>query len=170
MNEQFLEISIRQGQLADLQELQKLFVDTVTTICKTDYDKDQIEAWVSDTKNNANRQRWQDTLTKQFVLVAQHDNKIVGFATLDNGNYIDFLYVHKDYQRQGIANRLYADIENEAKRQRQTILASDVSKTARPFFERQKFKVVAEQALNKKSVILTNYKMTKTLDIKYPNR
>lgn len=167
MKEQLLEISIRQGQLNDLSELQKLFVDTITTICKTNYDNDQIEAWVSDTKSNANRQRWQDTLTKQFVLVAQHDNKIVGFATLDNGNHIDFLYVHKDYQRQGIANKLYAGIEIEAKRQRQKKLTSDVSKTARPFFEKQNFLVVKEQVVNRKNVNLTNYKMTKTLDLKY---
>lgn len=169
MNRRFFEIAIRKGQLDDLPELKKLFVDTVTVICKTDYGNNQIEAWVSDTKNNLNRQRWQNTLKNQFVLVAQHDNKIVGFATLDNGNYIDFLYVHKDYQRQGIADRLYTDIEKEAKRQQQTILASDVSKTARPFFEKQKFKIIAEQIVNKKGVNLTNYKMTKTLEI-YPNR
>lgn len=81
---------IREGQLDDLSELQKLFVDTVTAICKTDYDNDQIEAWISDTKNNESRERWQNVLTKQFVLVAQHENKIVGFATLDKGSYIDF--------------------------------------------------------------------------------
>lgn len=159
---------IREGQLDDLSELQKLFVDTVTAICKTDYDNDQIEAWISDTKNNESRERWQNVLTKQFVLVAQHENKIVGFATLDKGSYIDFFYVHKDYQRQGIANKLYTDIENESKRQQQTILTSDVSKTARPFFEKQGFKVIAEQIVNKKDINLINYKMKKTLD-EHPN-
>lgn len=162
--------TIRQGTLNDLTELQKLFVDTITEVCKADYDNEQIEAWTSDTKNNTNEQRWQDILTKQFVLVAQLDNNIVGFATLDNGNYVDLFYVHKDYQRQGIANKLYADIEAEAKRQRQTILTSDVSETARPFFEKQNFLVVKTQVVNRKNVNLTNYKMTKNLDTKYPNR
>lgn len=155
---------IRKGRIDDLPQLQKLFVDTVTTICKTDYNNDQIEAWTSDTKNNTKGQRWLDIMSNQFVLVAQQAEKIIGFATLDSGQFIDLLYVHKDYQRQGVAGRLYADIENEAKRQKRTILTSDVSKTARPFFEKQKFKVVTEQAVNRKSVILTNYKMTKTLD------
>src|SRR5690625_3027429 len=108
---------IRKGKLDDLTELKKLFIDTVTTICKADYNNEQIEAWISDTKNNVNQERWQNVLTKQFVLVAQHDNKIIGFATLDNGIYIDFLFVHKDYQRQGVADRLYTEIENEVKRQ-----------------------------------------------------
>jgi putative acetyltransferase len=140
-------------------------VDTITEICKADYDIGQIEAWTFDTKNNANKQRWQTILTNQFVLIAQQDNKIVGFATLDNGNYIDLFYVHKDYQRQGIANKLYADIEIEAKRQQQKVLTADVSKTARPFFEKQQFEVVKEQVVTIKKVNLTNYKMSKRLDI-----
>lgn len=154
---------IRHGQLSDMTEFQKLFVDTIVEICKTDYDNKQIEAWISDTKNNTNGKLWQDILTKQFVLVAQQDNKIVGFATLENGNYIDLFYVHKDYQRQGIANKLYIDIETEVKRQGRTILTADVSKTARPFFEKQNFLVVKEQVVSRKNVNLINYKMTKCL-------
>nr|WP_294901213.1 GNAT family N-acetyltransferase [uncultured Pedobacter sp.] len=156
---------IRKGQLNDLIELQKLYVDTITEICKADYDNEQIDAWTSDTKNNPNKQRWQDILTNQFVLVAQKDNKIVGFATLDKGNYIDLFYVHKDYQRQGIANKLCADVVTEAKREQQRVLTSDVSKTARPFFEKNGFKVLKEQIVNKKGIKLVNYKMTKTIDV-----
>lgn len=150
----------RKGQLDDLKDMQKLFVDTITAICKTDYDSDQISAWTSGVNN---KQRWDDILTKQFVLVVQHVDKIVGFATLDNGNYIDFFYVHKDYQRQGIAQRLLDDIETEAKRLKQTTLTSDVSITARPFFEKNDFNVLREQTVQLKNVIMTNYKMIKHL-------
>lgn len=111
MNER--NFKVRQGQANDLADLQKLFVYTITTICKSDYNKQQIEVWASSVDN---KQRWDEIMTKQFVLVAQQDNKIVGFATLDNGNYIDLLYVHKDHQRQGIADKLYAEIETEARR------------------------------------------------------
>ena len=132
---------IRKGQLADLAELQMLFLDSITEICKADYSDDQIEAWTSDTKSNKDRQRWVDILTKQFVLVAPINNEIVGFVTLDNGNYIDLLYVHKNHQREGIAEGLYKNIENEARRQNQSFLTSNVSKTARPFFEKVGFEV-----------------------------
>ncbi|MCW5920294.1 GNAT family N-acetyltransferase [Arcticibacter sp. MXS-1] len=150
----------RKGQLDDLKEMQKLFVDTITAICKTDYDSDQILAWISGVHN---KQRWDDILTKQFVLVAQHADKIVGFATLDSGNYIDLFYVHKDHQRQGIAQRLLDEIETEAKRLKQTTLTSDVSITARPFFEKNDFNVLREQTVQVKNVSMTNYKMTKHL-------
>lgn len=151
---------VRQGHACDLAELQKLFVDTITAICSADYDKQQIEAWASGIDN---KQRWDEIMTKQFVLVAQFADKIVGFATLDNGNYIDLLYVHKDHQRQGIAQQLLDDIETEARRLKQISLTSDVSKTAKLFFENKGFKVLTEQTVIRKGINLTNYKMTKNL-------
>lgn len=158
------EYVIRKGQFADLTELQKLFLDTVNEICKADYNDDQIEAWTSDTKSNANRLRWIDTLTRQFVLVAQQHNNIIGFVTLDNGNYIDFLYIHKNHQRQGIADSLYKNIEIEAKREKQTVLTYDVSKTARPFFEKVGFEVIKKQTVVRQGVELTNFKMKKEIE------
>jgi putative acetyltransferase len=90
--------------------------------------------------------------------------KIVGFASLDNGDYIDLLYVHKDYLRQGLAYKLYTAIEEEVKRQGQTELTSDVSKTARPFFEKVGFVVIKEQTVVRKNVKMTNFKMIKKLN------
>lgn len=151
---------VRKGQINDLTELQKLFVDTITTICTSDYDKQQIEAWTSSVEN---KQRWDEIITKQFILVAQDQDKIVGFATLDNGNYFDFLYVHKDHQRQGIAQRLLDDIEAEARRLKQLVLTSDVSKNAKPFFEKKGFKTLEEQTSIRQGVEIINYKMIKQL-------
>ena len=156
---------IRYGQANDLVELQKLFVNTIRTICTADYNKQQIEVWASGIDN---KQRWVEIMTKQIVFIAQLADKIVGFATLHNGNYIDLLYVHKEHQRQGIAQLLLDNIETEAIQLKQTILISDVSKTARSFFEKNSFNVVKEQTVNKKGIKLTNYKMTKTL-YKSPN-
>lgn len=152
---------IRKGTLDDLIELQQLYVDTIRNICTADYNSEQIGVWSAGIENE---QRWRDVLTRQFVLLAQEGEEIAGFCTLDNGYYIDLFYIQKDYQRQGIARMLYDEIEKEAKRQAQKLLTSNVSKTARPFFERMGFKVVQEQNVNVKGVVLTNYKMEKIID------
>lgn len=136
-----------------------MFVDTIRNICKKDYNSEQIDVWTSGIENG---QRWQDIMTKQFVLIAQDNVNITGFCTLDN-NCIDLLYVHKDYQRHGIAHRLYTDIEKEAKQQGYLELTADVCKTAKPFFEKAGFKVLNEQKVNVKGVELTNFKMTKAI-------
>ncbi len=151
---------IRKGHINDLAELQNLYVDTITTVCTADYDREQIKVWASGVEN---RQRWHQVMTEQFIIVAQHKSKIVGFATLDNGNYLDFLYVHKEHQRQGIAQLLLDNIEAEAKRLHQNVINSDISKTAKPFFEKNGFIVLKEQTNIKQGVEIINYKMTKQL-------
>ena len=40
-------IIVRIARLNDLNELKKLFVKTVTIVCSADYDKQQINAWIS---------------------------------------------------------------------------------------------------------------------------
>lgn len=91
--------------------MQKMFVETITAICKEDYSPEQIKVWTSSIKNT---QRWTDNLTSQYCLVAELNDKIVGYISIENNDYIDLLYVQKDYQRQGIADKLYFEIEKEA--------------------------------------------------------
>lgn len=152
------EITIRPGKIGDLTEMQKLYVDTITTVCKDDYSPEQLKAWTSSIEN---RQRWTDILTSQYILIAELDNKIVGYITLHNNNYIDLLFVHKDYQRQGIADKLYVEMEKEAIKQKGTFLSADVSKTARPFFEKKRFVIIQEQTNIRQGVEIINYKMSK---------
>ena len=151
---------IREGHLNDIKELQSLFVETISVICKVDYDEEQIEIWTSSIKK---QDRWLDILTNQYLLVAEDNEKILGFCSLDKENYLDFLYVHKDHQRQGIANKLYVEIEKEVTRKEQKIINSDVSKTALPFFEKVGFEVITEQTVEIEGVKLINYKMTKKI-------
>lgn len=153
-------LSIRSVRPSDLKEIQKLFVDTISTICKDDYSPEQIKAWTSSVENT---QRWTNKLNTQYFLVAELNHKIAGFASLENSNYVDFLYVHKDHQRQGIANILYAEIEKEAIKRNAPVLNSDVSKTARRFFEKKGFKTITPQTNVIKDIEIINYKMTKQL-------
>ncbi|MBP2617958.1 GNAT family N-acetyltransferase [Chryseobacterium jejuense] len=151
---------IRKGNLQDLSEMLILFQDTITAICKRDYNTTQLEAWKSGSEN---KERWQNVMNEQYVFIAESENKIVGFCTLAQGNYIDLLFVHKDYQHQGIASKLYELIEKEALDQNQKILTADVSKTAKLFFERMNFKAIQEQIVNVKGIDFINYKMEKRL-------
>jgi putative acetyltransferase len=153
-------MKIRAGDLDDLEELQRLFVGSVTEVCSIDYDNEQVAAWASGVEN---KQRWNDILTQQVVIVAQDGGRIAGFFSLADGHYIDLFYIHKDYQRRGVATRLYTEVENEAKHQGRTVLTSEVSKTARGFFERMGFTVLQEQTVRIKGVGLVNYRMEKRL-------
>jgi putative acetyltransferase len=154
-------ILVRHARLNDLKEIQQLFVETIETICRHDYTAEQIAVWTSSIENT---KRWTDKLMTQYFLIAEIDNKIIGFASLGNDDYIDFMYVHKNYQRRGIADLLYSKIEARAVNQGTTLLTSDVSITARAFFAKKGFKVVAEQKNDIKGVEIINYKMAKEIE------
>ncbi|WKL47261.1 GNAT family N-acetyltransferase [Flavobacterium pectinovorum] len=150
----------KKAAISDLKEMQELYTETIKSVCKNDYNPDQIEAWISGVHNT---DRWLEVVNTQFVLLAIIQNKITGFGTLKNGNYIDFFYIHKDFQRQGIADKILTELELEAIRQNSKMLTSDISITAKPFFEKKGFRVKAEQKNIRLGIELINYKMEKKL-------
>lgn len=154
-----MEISIRKGILSELPQIKELFVGTIASVCQIDYNTEQIEVWKSSINNI---DRWNNLIINQYFIVAEIDKEIVGFASLDHGNYIDMLYVHKDFQRQGIAQRLYDHLEHKSKYLNMETLTADVSKTAKPFFERNGFTTIARQVQVRSAVEIVNYKMQKT--------
>ncbi|MGH1519310.1 GNAT family N-acetyltransferase [Chryseobacterium sp. JK1] len=153
-------ITFRQGNKNDLQEMRKLFTETIEAICRNDYDEKQRKAWTCGAEN---KERWLKVINEQYVLVAVLQNKIVGFCTLDQGNYIDLLFVHKDHQQKRIASALYEQIEEKAIEQNSISLTADVSKTAKLFFEKKGFYTLKEQIVSVNYVDLINYKMIKNL-------
>ena len=159
------ELKIRLVTPSDLTELQLLFVGTVTAVCSRDYNGQQIDAWNASIKNT---ERWIDRIENQFFIVAQIGEVIVGFGTLEQGCYIDLMYVHKDFLRRGIGAAIYSELENEAIRQNRITLISDVSKTARLFFEKIGFKISCEKSKILQGVEFLYYKMSKELPNEYP--
>lgn len=155
-----MELKIRKGVLSELSEIQTIFSETISSVCSNDYDQTQIEAWQSSVENF---ERWHNLIEKQYFIVAESNHQIVGFASLDNGTYIDVLFVHKNFQRRGIAQKLFIELENEARRLDSFVLTSDVSKTAKAFFLNNGFEIIAEQLQVRKKVEIMNYKMQKNL-------
>ncbi|KFF15269.1 GNAT family N-acetyltransferase [Flavobacterium hydatis] len=153
-------MNLRKATISDLKEMQELYIETIKHVCKNDYNSAQIDVWISGVKNT---ERWVDVINTQFVLLAIIQDKIAGFGTLKDGNYIDFFYIHKDFQRQGIADKLLTELELEAKKQHTKTITSDISITAKPFFEKKGFIVKAEQKNIRLGIELINYKMEKEL-------
>lgn len=150
-------ISIRRGRLADLQELRELFAGTVTGICQEDYNESQINAWINGAYN------WNHLFTQQYLLVAQEEGTITGFCSLTKDGCVDLFYIHKDHQGKGIARTLYNCLEEEASDRGLFQLTANVSITARYFFEKMGFDMLAEQTLIRQGVELNNFKMRKAL-------
>lgn len=151
---------IRIGHHKDLTELQKLFHETIYSICSKDYDDQQIKTWAAGADDKV---RWNKMIKNQQLFVAMNGSKITGFCSLDQGNHIDLLFVHKDYQRKNIASQLYTHAEESALLRNQKSITADVSITAKPFFEKMGFTLIKEQKIMVKNVDFINFKMKKNL-------
>jgi putative acetyltransferase len=80
------------------------------------------------------------------------------------------MFVHKDYQGQGIANQLLSELERKAIEQNNREIYSEVSITAKTFFEERGFFVKRKQLKKSRERELENYYMTKEINKKMPSR
>ena len=95
-------------------------------------------------------------LAIQRTLIAQADGITVGFGSIDSSGYLDLLYVHKDYQRIGIATALCNHLEQGFK-----IISTHSSITAKPFFEKRGYSVVKSHTATCNNCELINFYMVK---------
>jgi putative acetyltransferase len=155
MNNQF---QIRRATAGDPDEIISLFRETVLAINKQDYNEEQVRLWstAADKKDN-----WLKKIGEQYFVCAVFENKIIGFASLASDGYLDFMYVHKDCQGRGVASLLYQHLEMYAAELKLAKIYSEVSITAKPFFEKKDFVVIGKQQKLLGGVAFVNYRMEK---------
>ena len=153
---------IRRASASDLDDLLTLFANTIRFINSRDYNPSQIEAWLSSIHD---RDRWLDKIKNHYFILYLEEDQVLGFASLDQGSYIDLLYVHHKRQGEGIAGRLLKELETEAYRYpgQPLIFYTNASITAVPFFQSKGFVVEHENEVDLRGVVLNNYRMTKVL-------
>ncbi len=88
---------------------------------------------------------------------------MLGFSSMNEKGYLHSLFVHKNQQGKGIATQLLFEVERIAKQYGATEITSEVSLTARPFFEKKGYKVVKTQKCQANKLKLTNFVMHKSL-------
>ena len=146
---------------ADIPEMQSLFRSTVLFINTKDYTQEEAEDWAS-CGNSV--ERWKTHLSNhQFVGAFNTDNKMVGYSSMNKDGYLHSMFVHKDWQGKGIASLLLTEVENMARQFGVTRITSEVSLTARPFFEKQGYSVIKSQKAKANQLELTNFVMQKLL-------
>lgn len=146
-------MEIREYREEDQAEILSLFYETVHTVNAKDYNEKQLDAWAP---QDNDYEHLNAALRNNLTLIAIEDGKITGFADIDENGYLDHLFVHKDYQRRGIASALCSRIEEGFKR-----IETHASITARPFFEKRGYVVVKAQDVKIRGEILRNYVMEK---------
>lgn len=156
-------LRMREIKAKDLEVIVTLFKETVHHVNAKDYSTEQLLVWAPHHIHQGDN-RWKSLLDNIAYLV-EIDDVIVGFADITSEGYLDRLFVHKDYQRQGIASQLVKKLESLLLLRRVKKITTEASITAKPFFERMGYLVVKEQNKPRPGgVTLTNFLMEKRLD------
>lgn len=139
----------------DCPALAALFYDTVHTVNCRDYSVEQCDAWADGMVDLA---AWNRSFLEHTTYVAEQDGQIVGFGDISRDGYLDRLYVHARFQRQGIATALCDALEGAVKGRP---IETHASITARPFFTAHGYRTITEQQVVRHGVQVTNFVMRK---------
>ncbi|WP_041059762.1 GNAT family N-acetyltransferase [Vibrio owensii] len=152
---------IREFREQDAPILWALFYNTIRNINLRDYTEQQVKAWAPD---EFDAQLWLKKMTAIQPFVAELDGVIVGYSDVQPSGLVDHFFCHHEYQGQGVGRALMTHVIKQAEAKGLDRIYSEVSITARPFYEHMGFTVVNEQQIEVRGATLTNYVMERHLD------
>lgn len=145
---------IRKYISSDCKQLAELFYQTVHAVNAKDYTNEQLNVWAT---GNVKLEEWNKSFLEHYTIVAIENDMVVGFGDIDKSGFLDRLFVHKDYQGQGIATAICNELEQVLRYRYKIITYASI--TARPFFEQRGYKVIKEQQVIRDGIALINYVM-----------
>src|SRR5262245_17094869 len=95
-----LNVHIRKIEKSDVGACIALFRETVHSVNAQHYTSAQLDAWAP---KFIDEEKWWKSLSENIAYLAEYNGQIVGFGDISHQGYFDRLYVHKDFQRKGVA-------------------------------------------------------------------
>ena len=93
--------------------------------------------------------------------MAALNGEVVGYADIQKDGYIDHFYVSGNFQSRGVGQALMSKLLAQQLDVKKAY--SNVSITARPFFEKHGFMLVKENLVQIRGIGLVNFTMEKNL-------
>ena len=160
-----MKIKIRSFDGSDTSSLMDLFGETVHHVNNAEYLLEHLDAWAP---AQPDLKKWKARFKSSETIVAEIQEKIVGFGNLEqSSSTIGMLYVHKDYQRQGIATALLHALEKKLRKGECATATAEASITARPFFEKRGYHLVRENRKMLNGTEFLNFIMEKQLTLNH---
>ena len=131
-------MEIRLATKDDLPALRKVYRASVTAIGPSAYTDEQTDAWAQ----TADSQELANLLVTGRTYVAERDNRIAGFCTLEKDGRIALLYVLGEFARQGIGSALLAWALEHTALAAGTRLYAEASEFSLPLFQKFGFTLV----------------------------
>ena len=157
------DISFRFGTQNDIAQLNKIQSESIAVLCRSHYTYQQIKALVLDIKPY---QSWISSgiFSGFFVLIAEIDNCIVGFCSLDGEGVINGLYVLPKYSGNKIGSKLLIRVESIAKQKKIQLISVTASLNAQCFYEKLGYQYLGKTAWSiSPGIVIKAVSMNKSL-------
>jgi putative acetyltransferase len=138
----------------------EIYTASIRSLTASYYSQEQIAAWAPVPPDAA---RWRERLSHLHTIVAESDAVLAGFASYTRDSYLDFLFTHPTFARQGVATSLYQRIEAALRAVSAPRVTTHASLAARPFFDRHGFQLDAEEWVECRGAYLRQFAMHKQL-------
>ena len=127
----------RWATAADYDVLADIMFDAVRN-GRSRYTEQQRAAWVPVRRSGKD---WVARLQAQDVVVAEHDGRAIGFASLAEGGYVDFTHIRPEAQQTGLFRQLLSVITERANAKGELLLWTHASLMAEPAFAKLGFTI-----------------------------
>ena len=151
--------SVKRYEPSDARATIEIFLRAVREVASKDYSPEQVAAWAKVDDAGV----WAQYRASRPTWLAVDGSTPIGFTDLKPDGCLDMMFVSPDYQGKGVASLLLGTVERAAREQGLQRIFTEASLTARPFFERRGFIILAAQQVEKRGQILSNFLMEKTL-------
>jgi putative acetyltransferase len=154
-------LTIRPCRVTDTPGLAQLYHRAVHVGAARHYSAAERAAWSPAPPMDAD---WRRRLIEAQTLVAEHDDGLAGFMTLDLATgWIDFAYVAPEVMGQGVADTLYAVLEGRARVAGLVRLETGASLLGERFFRRHGWQLRLRHRIEQAGVSLPHAMMLKDL-------
>lgn len=145
---------------ADTPVLAEIFRESIMELTGDDYGETQQQAWAASIDDDA---AFAQRLAKALTIVATLGGAVVGFASLEGNDKIDFFYVHPAAAGQGVGALLADALEKLAAARGAEKLKVDASDTAYGFFAHRGYAAQQRNSVQCGDEWLANTTMSKPL-------
>ena len=152
-------LKIRDYVESDAEVLWDIFYNTIRNVNSRDYSQAQVKAWAPDSlPDNV----WKNRMDGLSPFIAEIEDVVVGYTDLQSDGLIDHFFCHHEYQGRGVGRALMGHVMEVGQSRGVSRYYSEVSITARPFYEHMGFKVSNERVVEVRGQKLTYFAMEKT--------
>lgn len=151
-----MNLAFRRYHSSDLPSIKKIYVETINAVNAADYTPAQRSAWIA-----GFHERSKSTFERGISFIACNQGNIVGFGTLTPDGEISNMYIHKDFQRQGIGSQILKMLEQTAAEQGISTLFLYSSITSESFYRKHKYITAKHESYTRNGQAIHVIKMIK---------